>query len=249
MGETGQQRTLFFVIEGGLKNVPAQSAGTQEELEINSRLLARLGNEPIYRHAWRDDEERAHFIAEIMEATPIPDRLCPIAPPPRPNKFSSLEAYYASIGIALPAVVRPDLISIHKRVAQSSYDPLGSYSTKDQNAAGRLDTLLDSKDHIHTGVEHNPWWQIDLGGIATIKEIHIHSAQNDTMERFRDFALSVSIDGNVWVELVEKCDGSPVHECYVWNGPGSAWAQYVRVTLLGLGYLYLSHVDVFGRLP
>jgi len=36
---------------------------------------------------------------------------------------------------------------------------------------------------------------------------------------------------------------------YIWNGPGTAWARFVRVTLLGHNYLHLAQVEVFGRLP
>jgi hypothetical protein len=35
----------------------------------------------------------------------------------------------------------------------------------------------------------------------------------------------------------------------VWAGPGTAWARFVRVTLLGRNFLHLNQVEVFGRLP
>lgn len=59
-------RDLFYVIDGGLRTLDAQSSGTPEEAHRNAELLARLGSEPIYRHAWRDDNERAEFLSEVV---------------------------------------------------------------------------------------------------------------------------------------------------------------------------------------
>ncbi|MDD2876828.1 MAG: glycosyltransferase [Acidiphilium sp.] len=62
--------TSFFVISGGLSAVPSISSGSREELEINGRLLGELGNEPVYRHAWRSDEEMKTFLGEFIAVDP-----------------------------------------------------------------------------------------------------------------------------------------------------------------------------------
>jgi hypothetical protein len=58
---------------------------------------------------------------------------------------------------------------------------------------------------------------LDLGAIATIREIRLHHTAPAQ-------SLSVSIDGASWVELAET--DAP----FTWNGPGAAWARYVKVS-------------------
>ena len=142
---------------------------------------------------------------------------------------------------------RPDNISRHKPATQSSHCRFSFAPTLEEDAAGGVNGVLDGARKFHTDMEDNPWWQVDLGGIATITEIHLHNTTDPLRERFRDFAIGVSIDGASWVELVEKRDGAVVEGPYVWNGPGTAWARFVRVTALGRTYLHLSQVEVFGR--
>jgi len=156
-------------------------------------------------------------------------------------------------GTGLPelpqAPTRPDSISRGKRAMQSSHCEWSFAPTPEQDAAGAVNGVLDGTRKFHTDLEDNPWWQVDLGGIATITEIHVHNTRDHAQDRFRDFSLSVSIDGSSWVELAEKRDDVPLAEPYIWAGPGTAWARYVRVTLLGRNYLHLDQVEVFGRLP
>lgn len=66
-----RKQTLFFIIDGGLKTVPTVSSGTQEELAANGRLLAELGKDQVYRHAWRDDAQMQAFLAEMAAASPM----------------------------------------------------------------------------------------------------------------------------------------------------------------------------------
>lgn len=61
----GQEHTLFYVVDGGLTVRAAESSGTSEERAANLKLLGALRKEQIYRHAWRDDTERAEFLSEI----------------------------------------------------------------------------------------------------------------------------------------------------------------------------------------
>lgn len=64
-GFNANGETLFCVIDGGLEDHAGVSSGTHEDVERNGRLLAELGSDPIYRHAWRDDVERAEFLSEL----------------------------------------------------------------------------------------------------------------------------------------------------------------------------------------
>ena len=70
----GARRTLFYVIDTGIRLEATQSTGSPEEAERNADLLHKLSDEPIYRAPWRSDEQRVAFIAEqraSVGATPI----------------------------------------------------------------------------------------------------------------------------------------------------------------------------------
>ena len=124
-------------------------------------------------------------------------------------------------------------------------EALDSYNTPADMA--RPDHISQGRPAMPGGHQQDqPWWQVDLGGIATVTEIHILNA---VPGQLRDFMVSVSIDGASWVELVEKRDGLMVEAPYKWTGPGTAWARYVRVAPLGADSAHLNQIEVFGRLP
>ncbi len=80
---------LFKVIEGGLKALASDSLGSQAEAQANDRVMAAVKHDMLYRHAWRDDEAQAKFLAEQDEALPAPGQKRPY----NKNLFPSLEAY------------------------------------------------------------------------------------------------------------------------------------------------------------
>jgi hypothetical protein len=101
-------------------------------------------------------------------------------------------------------------------------------------------------------LEDNPWWQADLGGLAVIREIRIYNTTDSAAARFKNFSLDISIDGQARVELVRKEDDALVGGVggapFIWNGPGTAFGRFVRITLLGRDYLHLNQVEVYGTL-
>ena len=65
----GEQRTLFYVLDTGIRVEPTQSTGSPAEAEKNADLLFQLRDEPIFRSAWRDEEGRVALIAEMHATT------------------------------------------------------------------------------------------------------------------------------------------------------------------------------------
>jgi len=159
------------------------------------------------------------------------------------NRYASLAAY-----LEQHDGVPPGLISRHKPATLCALAP-GTHRTSLQAAAGAVNGVIDGTAKFHTPEQANPWWQVDLGGIATIREIRVHNVTGPEAARLANFLLAVSIDGTVWVELMRKADGVPVQGAFVWNGPGTAWARFVRVMMVGPGVLSLDQVEVFGDLP
>ncbi|MDE1905609.1 MAG: glycosyltransferase family 2 protein [Rhodospirillales bacterium] len=95
LGTPEHGQVLFFSVEGGLDSVPTLSSGTQEELAANWRLLLEIGREPVYRQAWRDDEEMASFMAEMVRAAPPAEA----ARLRQANQYPALEDYQLANGL------------------------------------------------------------------------------------------------------------------------------------------------------
>lgn len=143
-------------------------------------------------------------------------------------------------------------LALGRKARQSSVSEWSVDQNIERDAARAVNGQIDGTKKFHTSFEDNPWWQVDLGGFATIMEIRVYNTNDHTAFRCRNISLSVSIDGEAWVELIRKEDNEVVggisNVPFAWNGPGTAWARFVRVTLLGRDYLHLDQVEVFGRL-
>ncbi|WP_298223254.1 hypothetical protein [Acidocella sp.] len=59
---------LFKVIEGGLEALAVGGHGSQAEADANHKVMVVIRNDPVYRHAWHDDQAMATFLAEQDEA-------------------------------------------------------------------------------------------------------------------------------------------------------------------------------------
>jgi len=241
----------FYVISGGIDILPATTSGTQEELEANGRLFGELANEPIYRHAWLNDAMRDRFLAEIE------DVLRPADPPLRlKNHFQSWADQRNGAGMFPGKPVLPpagaENLALGKSATQSSISKWSRRPTVEQDAAGAVNGKCDGVRKFHTEFEENPWWQVDLGGLAVIRDIRIYNTTENTAARFKNFSLDVSIDGQARAELARKEDGAVVGGVgsapFIWNGPGTAFGRFVRITLLGRDYLHLDQVEVYGTL-
>jgi len=241
----------FYVMQGGLEVLPAATSGTREELETNGRLLGELANDPIYRHAWLNDAMRDMFLAEIEKVLEPAD-----APLRLKNHFESWADQQNGAGMFPGKPVLPPTglanLALGKSATQSSISEWSRRPTVEQDAAGAIDGNLDGSRKFHTGLEDNPWWQADLGGLAVIREIRIYNTTDSAAARFKNFSLDISIDGQARVELVRKEDDALVGGVggapFIWNGPGTAFGRFVRVTLLGRDYLHLNQVEVYGTL-
>jgi hypothetical protein len=165
----GWNAPYFYVMSGGIEILPATTSGTQEELEVNGRLLHELADDPIYRHAWLNDEMRDSFLAEIEEV------LAPADPPLRlKNQFQSWADHEDELGTfpGQPAVLAGGLanLALRKSATQSSVSEWSRRPTVEQDAAGAVNGNRNGLHKFHTGLEDNPWWQVDLGGLAVIRD-------------------------------------------------------------------------------
>ncbi len=65
----GERRTLFYVVDTGIRLEKTKSTGSPEEAARNADLLAALQHDPVHRSPWRTDEEREVFMAEFRRAS------------------------------------------------------------------------------------------------------------------------------------------------------------------------------------
>ncbi|MBU6425845.1 MAG: glycosyltransferase family 2 protein, partial [Rhodospirillales bacterium] len=175
-------------------------------------------------------------LAEAWERMIASSRRLAVEPVPDPSSGQT------------PLPSRPDNISFGKSALQSSHCQWSFAPTAAQDAARAVNGIIDGTRKFHTDIEDNPWWQVDLGGIATITEIHIHNTRDFTWNRLTAFSIGASIDGESWVTLAEHHGEPPREAPFIWSGPGTAWARFVRVTLLGRNFLHLDQVEVLGLL-
>ena len=118
------------------------------------------------------------------------------------------------------------------------YGPFGGVNGKKTGTVG-----------FHTALEEFPWWQVDLGDIYFLTEIHVYNRLDAVPERAYNFIVRLSEDDKQW-KLVHRqggiafggIDGNPA-QIILDRVP----AQFVRIELEGKGYLHLDEVEVFGE--
>jgi hypothetical protein len=141
-------------------------------------------------------------------------------------------------------------IAINKPALQSSVSEWSFADSKEADAAGAVNGNADGRRKFHTGFEQQPWWQVDLLDNVTINAIRIFNTTDDTAFRFQNFTLSISFDAQEWIEFFRKEDGLIVGGItttpFIWVGGMPVWGRYVRVTLLGTGFLHLDQVEIYS---
>jgi hypothetical protein len=192
------------------------------------------------QYVWQDHAEAPHFQGLLAAMNAVED--------------TSLEDFWA---VKRQAAAKADISIANPNQPISRYKPATQSSVFENalpgghagNASGATNGRITGGRKFHTQEEQNPWWQVDLGAFVTIREIHVYNTTDHTADRCKNLAISVSIDGEYWAELARTPEGEVIGgkttAPYKWAGPGTAWGRYVRVTLLGVGYLHLDQVEVF----
>ena len=161
---------------------------------------------------------------------------------------------------AVQAVRKPDglgtesdsLLSRNRVATQSSLSYWSRGATLADDAAGALNGVIDGRAGFHTDLEYQPWWRVDLGASAQIREIRIFNRldQPDTAIRAANLAIDIGPSDHDLPERYRResgdafggFDGKPL----VIKFDPAVEGRVVRVRLLGTGYLHLDQVQVFG---
>lgn len=136
-------------------------------------------------------------------------------------------------------------LALNKPAVLSSTCKWSRFDDKVQEAAIGNDGSKASDTYFHTGWELFPWWQVDLGETCRIDRIAIFNRVGLT-ERLKSFRVMVSLDGRTWSECHRAmlCDPFDDVDIALDDRP---LARFVKVQNLGLGFLHLREVEIFGE--
>lgn len=118
--------------------------------------------------------------------------------------------------------------------------------TREADAAGAVDGLVNEPWGFHTDAEENPWWQADLQSPVKLDRVVIHNRPSFE-GRASALRVLVSADGASWQEAYRHNgtvfgagDNALTVPC------GGREARFVRVQVPGKNYLHLNEVQVYA---
>ncbi len=195
---------------------------------------------------WKDAYDRAEAPAFLARLGKVTD--------------TYLADYWRGVlgGVKAGWIARPpDLpnLALGRPATQSSVSEWSRAKTVTEDAGGAVNGEFTGSYQFHTGAEYQPWWHVDLGGVATVHEVWLYNRVENTglAERCRDVAILISEDALTWAEIHRRegqsayggADGNPLRVAL----PHTVQARYVRVMLLGHGLLHLDQIEVYGERP
>jgi RHS repeat-associated protein len=105
----------------------------------------------------------------------------------------------------------------------------------------------------HTNLDHQAWWQVDLGSVQQIGTLRLWNRTDCCSERLSNFYVLVSDNPFSSTDLTTTINQSGVSSYYTAGQAGSRTeigvgrsGRYVRVQLAGDNYLSLAEVEVMG---
>lgn len=120
--------------------------------------------------------------------------------------------------------------------------------TPEEDARGGCDGFRSGSYGFHTGLDRDPWWQIDLERPIPLDEILIYNRCDGSYDRAWKLKVLLSADGKTWQDAYQH-DGTPFFG-EPDNKPLSvrlkrAKARYVRIQVPGETYLHLDEVEIY----
>jgi hypothetical protein len=143
-------------------------------------------------------------------------------------------------------------LALRQPAMQSSVSQWSIGATPAADASGAVTGQPTGRYGFHTSLEDGPWWMVDLGTERTLTEIRIFNRMDDTSLAVRARRLEVAVLGEsqAWQTVFRKedesvfggVDGRPL----ILPLQASVCGRYVRVQLVGRGFLHLDQVEVYG---
>ena len=122
-----------------------------------------------------------------------------------------------------------------------------SAATCEADAAGAVDGTVNEPWGFHTGLDVNPWWQVDLQASIKVDRVVVHNRSGNFQDRTLTLQLLVSRDGKTWQRQYQNSvtkfgsgDAALTIPC------GGCEARFIRVQLAAKQYLSLNEVQVLA---
>lgn len=120
--------------------------------------------------------------------------------------------------------------------------------TTAEDAAGACDGIKDGQWGFHTGLDTDPWWQVDLGEPTPLDRVVIYN-RCDAASRADQLIVLTSDDGQSWERAYRHqgptffgaTDGKPLVVRL-----GGASARFVRCMTPGQNFLHLDEVEAYS---
>ncbi len=140
-------------------------------------------------------------------------------------------------------------LALGKTASQSS---TSAYS-HENDAQGGVDGVKNGLFGFHTDSEKDPWWQVDLGGVAKLDKIFVFNRQDCCAERAQTLAVAISVDGVNFQTVSDLSntefggvkDNEPLR---IFLDQQEYLARYVRLQLRDMNALHLDEIEVYGKM-
>ncbi len=123
------------------------------------------------------------------------------------------------------------------------------------DAAGGCDGIKNGKYGFHTGLERNPWWQVDLGGVRPIGRIVVYNRLDypPGLHNADNLQILTSNDGRYWTLRYENQGrhfggirgAAPLELRFA---PGELATRFVRLQVASRKpvFFHLDEVEIYG---
>lgn len=160
--------------------------------------------------------------------------------------YKNILVYWGAFRTDRKPLDRPRVnIARGKPATQSSL----SQFSRPNDAQGAVTGVPNGSYGFHTGLDENPWWQVDLESAVALDEVVVFNRLDSARDRAYSFVLKLGSESGDFREVHAQrgvpfggIDGKPA--CIKLDG---AVARYVRIELPHAGYLHLDEVAVYAR--
>lgn len=213
----------------------------KSEDDFDRRVRRGTGGEFAQQTSWGEHKQAGRYADILARFNAV--------------EFTALQSHWRSLfafdKIPSAVMVTPSVnLARGKPARQSSVSQWSLHPTVEADAMGAVSGIITGRHQFHTDEEEGAWWQVDLGQREKISEIRLYNRLDACQNRARYLTLSLSDGGVSWREVFRKADeslfggidGAPLR--WIPNSPVEG--RFVRVALVGRGFLHLDQVEVYG---
>lgn len=145
-------------------------------------------------------------------------------------------------------------LALHRPATQSSLSQWSRGAGLEEDAARAVNGRPWEEFGFHTDEEPNPWWMVDLGGIAQVSFLRIFNmgGLEAVQQQASPLVAEVTTDGERWRELFRTAPGQifggySAGRPLVWGAPEPVPARFLRLSIPRHGVLHLAQVEIYGH--